>query len=534
MGAEYTLVAMLLALALVGLLARVVSTPYPILLVAAGMAMAIVPGLNPPPLDPNLILLFLLPVLLYNEAFHASWHDFSRWLRPIVMLAVGLVAATIAAVAVAAKLLLPDLPWPAAFILGAIVSPTDTVAANAVLHRLRIPRRLSAILSGESLVNDATGLVALQLAIGVVLSGAFHWVEVGLSFSWMVVGGVSVGLLVGLLAKLANHMIKDTTILFTLSLVAPYAAFTLAHVMHASGVLAVVTAGFYVAWHIHTVPADTRYELDAVWRLMAYIVDALCFMLIGTEIPRMMDGAPAERLTDLLVAGGLITLTVIAIRFAWIYPTALLPLWAVPRWRKREGGYPASSSLLLASWCGMRGAVSLAAALSVPLTANGVAFPGRDAIIFCTFCVILGTLIAQGLTLQPLIRWLGIRDDVNEREEERLARVSMIEAALSRLDQIKAQPGADPAAVDHVERTYLEHLRMMVTSNRAAPHMQPPLDGPANIFSVELAAMRAERDRLLSLRNKADINDRTHDRLQEELDLAEMRARTREKLSQTG
>jgi Na+/H+ antiporter len=526
MDTAYTWIAMLLAVALVGLLARIVSIPYPILLVAAGLGIGLAPGLHPPPLDPDLILLFFLPVLLYNEAFHTSWRDFSRWLRPIVMLAVGLVGVTILAVGVVAKLLLPELPWAAAFVLGAIVSPTDTVAANAVLQRLRVPRRLSAVLGGESLVNDATGLVALQLGIGVVLSGAFHWWDVGRDFAWTVAGGVAVGLLVAMAAHEANRRIRDTTVLFTISLIAPFVAFSGAHVLHASGVLSVVVAGFFVSWRFHTVAADTRYELYTVWRLLAYIVDALCFLLIGIEIPRLMRIVSEDALPHLLAAGGLVTLTVILVRFVWMYPAAYIPFRLFPGLLQREGGAPPKRNVFLAAWCGMRGAVSLAAALSVPMLVNGQPFVGRDALIICTFCVILGTLIVQGLTLQPLVRWLGIRDDENAAEQERLARIAIIGAALLRLTELRAVPGVDPEAVDHVEAVYMERLRILIGAPALGFAKGDPAGPAGGLFGVELEAIRAERQRLLGLRDSSDINDLTHDQLQEELDVAEMRAKT--------
>lgn len=522
---EHVWIAMLLAVALVGLLARSVSTPYPILLVAAGLGLGLIPGLHPPPLNPDLILFFFLPVLLYKEAFHTSWHDFSRWVRPIAGLAIGLVAVTIFAVGGVAKLLWPDMPWGVAFILGAVVSPTDTIAATAVLNRLRVPRRLAAILGGESLVNDATGLVALQVAVGVMISGAFGWWQISGAFLWAVLGGLIIGLLAGKTAHEANRRIRDTTILFTISLVAPYVAFASAHALQASGVLAVVTAGFFVSWRIHAVEADTRYDLYAVWRLMAYVVDALAFLLLGIEIPRLVRAASAGELPQLLVAGGLITLTVIAVRILWTYPAAYLPLLLFPKSRRREGAEP-KGAVFLTAWCGVRGAVSLAAALAVPLTLHGQPFPGRDAVVFCTFCVILGTLVIQGLTLQPLIRWLGLRQDTNDGEEEQLARVSMIGAALTRLQYLKAKPDVDPAALEHVQAIYLERLRMLDDAPEPGFTRLGSAASTSGLFAIELEALRAERQRLLNLRDTSNINDLTHDRLQEELDVAEMRART--------
>jgi CPA1 family monovalent cation:H+ antiporter len=377
-------------------------------------------------------------------------------------------------------------------------------------------------------VNDATGLVALQLAVGVMVSGAFGWWEISGSFLWAVLGGLTIGLLAGKAAHEANRRIRDTTILFTISLVAPYVAFASAHALHASGVLAVVTAGFFVSWRIHAVAADTRYDLYAVWRLMAYVVDALAFLLLGIEIPRLVRAASPEGLPQLLVAGVLITLTVIVVRILWTYPAAYLPLLLFPRLRRREAEQ--RGAVFLTAWCGVRGAVSLAAALAVPLTLHGQPFPGRDAVVFCTFCVILGTLVIQGLTLQPLIRRLGLQHDINDGEEEQLARVSMIGAALSRLQYLQAKPDVDPAALEHVQAIYLERLRMLDDAPEPGARLGPA-GSSSGLFAIELEALRAERQRLLNLRDTSNINDLTHDRLQEELDVAEMRARTHGRLS---
>lgn len=524
MEIAYTWIAMLLSMALVGLLARRVNIPYPILLVAAGLAIGLAPGFHPPPLDPNLILFFFLPVLVYREAFETSWRDFNRWLTTILMLAVGLVAATIVGVAVVAKWALPDMPWSVAFVLGAVVSPTDTVAAAAVLHKLHVPRRLSAILGGESLVNDATGLVALQLAIGVVASGAFDWLNVSRAFLWTVVGGVGVGLFVGYIAHEANRRIRDTTVLFTLSLVAPSFAFVCAHMLQVSGVLAVLTVGFWVSWRFHAVQAHTRYDLYAVWRLMAHVVDGLCFLLIGIEIPRLLRSVESEMLPQFLLAGGLVTLAVILIRILWIFPAAHIPLRLSSRLRAREGEVPQAKSLFLAAWCGMRGAISLAAALAVPVLVNSKPFPCRDELLICTFCVILGTLIIQGLSLYPLIRWMGISGDAHAGEEERLTRISMMQAALSRLDQIRAETKVDKAAIEHVEATYMERLRLLISAPAPVKRCHELTDATGSLFAVEFETLLSERSRLLELRNEGDINDLTHIRLQEELDMIEMRA----------
>jgi CPA1 family monovalent cation:H+ antiporter len=319
-------------------------------------------------------------------------------------------------------------------------------------------------------------------------------------------------------------------VLFTCSLIAPYLAFAGAHAVHASGVLAVVTAGFLVSWHIHVVAADTRYQLYAVWRMLAYLVDGLSFVLVGTTLPQILDADAAIGLNRAALAGVCATLAVVAVRFLWVYQTAYLAPWLFPKLRERQGGYPAKRNVALVAWCGMRGAVSLAAALSIPKLAGGEPFPGRDFVIACTVFVVLGTLIFQGMTLQPLIRLLGIRDDQRAAEEERLARIGMIQAALARLDELKSADRATPEALAHAEAEYLERLNLLIDSiarqysSTADEGAAPP--GAAGLFETELEAVRAERACLLELRDSARINDATQAALQEELDIAEMRLRT--------
>ena len=284
----HTLTALLATVALATLLAPRLRIPSPIVLAAAGVGLAFVPAVRDARIDPNLILIGFLPPLLYADAFNTSWRDFSRWLRPIVMLAVGLVALTILAVGFVAKWMLPDLTWTACFILGAVVSPTDTVAAQAVIERLRVPRRLTAILGGESLVNDATGLVGVQLGVAAALGGAFDAGATAARFAWVAGVGIGVGVGVGLLFALANRRVRDSAVLFTLSLLSPYFAFAVAQDLEASGVLAVVVAGFVVAWRVHSVPAQARVQLRAAWYLVTFLLNGLCFVYIGIESPTLL------------------------------------------------------------------------------------------------------------------------------------------------------------------------------------------------------------------------------------------------------
>ncbi len=506
---------LLSALALVHLLAQRVSTPAPILLAIAGALVALIPGLPRLELDPDLILVMFLPPLLYADAFATSWVDFRRWLRPILMLAIGLVALTTLVVAAVAHAFLPELPWPVCFVLGAIVSPTDTVAVQAVIERLHVPRRVTAILGGESLVNDATGLVGVQVGVAVVLSGAFEAHSVAIEFGWVVIGGIAVGLSAGVMFSLANRYIREPRVLFVLSLLSPYVAFLAAHTLETSGVLAVVIAGFVVAWRIHTVPPRARVELYSTWEMLVFVLNGLCFVIIGLETPYLLIEtnvtSPAVFVGALAVSGA-----VIATRIAWVFPGAYLPLVFSRRLREREGGYPRPGGVILASWCGVRGVVSLAAALSVPhFVDDGSRFPGRDVVIACTLVVILVTLVAQGLTLQPLIKLLGLRADDDSVQEVRSAREKVLSAGIARLDEYCSETSC-PISVHHWRTIMADELVMLRDADSAKGRLAATRLSVSNDVRREVA--KAQERALLSLRDGGQINDNTFLDLQLELD----------------
>lgn len=486
----------------------------PILLALAGMVVSLIPGLPAFAFDPKWILVGFLPPLLYADAFNTSWLDFRRWIRPILMLAVGLVAVTVIGVGLIAKWLLPEMPWAVCFILGAVVSPTDTVAAQAVLERLRVPRRAHAILGGESLVNDATGLVAVQLGVSVAATGMFEFTGVAIEFTRVAGLGVLIGVLVGVLFAAANKRVRETPVLFTLSLMSPYLAFLIAEEVHASGVLAVVVAGFIVAWRVHLIPAASRIPLYNAWDLLVFLLNGFCFVYIGLEAPRMLLRVFHDH--ALLTAGIGVALAVIVIRFAWCFPAAYLPLLLSPRLRAREGGYPSWQGVVLASWCGVRGAVSLAAALSLPETlADGKPLPGRDAVIACTLAVILGTLFLQGLTLKPLIRALGMRDEDSSADEERRAREGMLRAGIARLDAFCTDVSC-PIGVFRLREAMVDQLEALEgdtasVRGRARARLDVSQD-------VERAIRDAETGELLSQRDRGIINDQLYRKLLLETD----------------
>jgi CPA1 family monovalent cation:H+ antiporter len=468
-------------------------------------------------LDPDFILLGLLPPLLYADAFHTSWHDFRRWLRPILMLAIGLVALTILTVGLAAHVLLPELPWAVCFTLGAVLSPTDTVAAQAVLERLRIPRRATAILGGESLVNDATGLVGVQIGVAWALTGAFELGEIGQRFAWVSGVGVVTGLAVGLLFAALNRVVKETRALFVLSLVSPYLAALVALRLDASAVLSVVTAGFFVSWRIHHIDAESRGPLYAIWDQLVFLMNGMCFVFIGTETPALLAECTRGSSTLLLAALG-ITLVVILTRVAWMFPAAYLPLWMFPRLREKEGGYPRRGYVVLASWCGVRGIVSLAAALALPeMLESGEPFPGRDTVVFVTLVVVLVTLLVQGWPLGVLVRKLGLVATDQGAAELRAAREAVLAAGIGRLDEFCSQT-ACPIAVYDFRRTMQEELEVLRTRDeraeeRARQRMTVSRD-------VALAVHAAQSEALLRLRDEERINDLVHAELQLELDRA--------------
>ncbi len=519
------LAALLAALAISTPIARRFGFSEPIVLALVGLGLAFVPGLPRHALDPELILVVFLPPILYADAFKTSWVDFQRWLRPILMLAIGLVALTILGVGIVAHALLPELSWPVCFVLGAIVSPTDTVAVQSVIEKLRIPRRATAILGGESLVNDATGLVGVQIGVAVILSGAFEAGEVAGRFALVAGGGVLVGLLTGLVFSQLNRMFRSTEPLFALSLLSPYLAYWLASRFGASGVIAVVVAGFLVAWRIHVIPAEARVDLFSVWQLMSWALNGLCFVFIGLEAPRVVQETTIGSTGRLLGAGLALSAAVIVLRVLWMFPAAYVPLYLSKYLRGREGGYPSPKSVVLASWCGVRGMVSLAAALALPLTLDdGTPFPGRQELLACALCIILVTLFVQGLTLGPLVRALGLGGDEDGERELRATREAMLVAGIRRLDAFCSETSC-PISVHHW-RTYMADELVTL---RDEDHEQRDLARARMSVSrdVRRAVADEQAHELLRMRDSGRINDQTYVGMQLELD-RERRARAGE------
>jgi len=512
-----TVILVLGVIGLMSFLAQRVAIPAPVLLAVAGMVWSMIPSLPSLQIEPKLVLAVFLPPLLYADAWEASWLDFRRWLRPILQLAVGLVAFTILVVGLVAHWVIPALPWGACFLLGAILSPTDTVAVQAVLDRLRIPRRVTAILGGESLVNDATGLLGVGLATVVVLTGVFEPGSIGLSFARIAGLGVLSGAVVGWTAATLNYYVRGTQLLFALSLLAPYLAYFLAEQVGASGVLAVVIAGFVASWRLHYIAPESRVELYTSWDHLSFMLNAVMFLFIGLETPHRLQHS-IETVPGIVGIALTVSVAVIAARFVWIFPGAYVPLWFSERLRQREGGYPEVRAVILGAWCGVRGAVSLAAALSIPaILRDGRPFPGRAEIIACTLVVIVVTLIGQGMTLGPLVRRLGLAEAEPTDVEVRRAREAMLSAGVASLDAFCSQESC-PIAVYRLRDAMSDQLTSMQSEDERA--RTEALRRLAVADEVRRAVYRAKTDALMALRDHGALNDRIHQQLQLDLDRA--------------
>ena len=520
---ELILLALLLAIAALLLAAPVARIPYPIFLVLGGLALGFVPGIPDLSMPPEVVLVAVLPPLLYLSAFFTSLRDLRQKAKPISLLAVGLVVVTTVTVAATAHWAIDGFSWKAAFVLGAVVSPTDPIAATSIASRLGVPRRVIAVIEGESLVNDGTALVLWKVAVAAVVAGTFSAWDLGLEFIWSVLGGVGIGLVVGYLVAELRRRLDNPPLEVTISLMTGYFAFLPASAAGASGVLAVVTAGVYLGWRTPELTSvQSRLQGFAMWEILTFVINALLFALVGLQLPHIVDALEGTASTRLILDGALVVAAVIVTRLVFVPVFLYLPRWVSRRVREREPRPPFAYPLVI-SWSGMRGAVSLAAALAIPLTTDaGGAFPNRDLIIFLAFCVILGTLVLQGLTLPTLIGALGVEDDRLAEREDAKARIKAAEAALARLEALVSE--------DWVRDDTAERLRGLYNfrRDRFAARLDGDGDGEIETRSTDYQRLRrelleAERGAIISLRRAGVINDDVMHRLQRDLDLEDAR-----------
>jgi CPA1 family monovalent cation:H+ antiporter len=496
--------------------------PYPILLVLGGLVLGFVPGIPHLAMRPDVVLVAILPPLLYSSAFFTSLRDLKSNARSISLLAVGLVLATTFAVGAVAHAAL-GLPWSVAFVLGAIVAPTDPVAATAIAERLGIPRRLVAVIEGEALVNDATALVVYRVAVVAVVSGSFSLWHAGARFVLDVVGGIAIGLAAGWLIRQLRRRVDHSPTEIAIALFSPYLAYLSADAAGVSAVLAAVTVGVYVGWYTpELTTVETRLQGDAVWTILVFLLNALLFGLVGLQLRPILDSLSGHSPGSLLRDGAIVSATVIGMRLIWAFPATYLPRLLSPRIRARDP-YPPWQWPALVGWTGMRGAVSLAAALALPLaTDSGSTFPDRDLLVYLAFCVIVATLVLQGLSLPLVIRLLGLEADGLDEKEDTKARIHAAEAALARIEELADEEWVRPETAERLRGLY--NFRR----SRFAARFDDGDDGAIERQSLDYQRLRrelldAERRAVVELRRIGRINDSVMNRIQRDLDLEEAR-----------
>jgi Na+/H+ antiporter len=518
---ELVVLGLLLATAALAVLSRLIGVPYPITLVLGGCVIGFVPGIPEVELDPDLVLLIFLPPLLYGAAFFTSLRDLRANARPIALLSIGLVLATMGTVAIVAHEVI-GLGWGESFVLGAVVSPTDAVAPAEILRRLGAPRRLQTIIEGENLTNDWTALVLYSFAVAAVVTGSFSFGEAVFRFFVNGIGGLLIGLAAGWVIRQVRRRVNDPPTEITISLLSGYAAYIPAEELGLSGVIAAVTVGVYMGWHTPELTTPVmRMQGVAVWEILMFLLNAVLFLLVGLQLPSVLDDISGFSASELVGWGLLVSAVVIVVRLAWGFTVVYLVRALDRRPSQRARRAPARERLV-AGWAGMRGSVALAAALAIPFeTDAGASFPQRDLLIFLAFAVILVTLVGQGLTLGPLINRLGISDDGTEHEEEVHARVRIAEAALLRLEEVSGDGWAREDTLARVRGMYdYRRRRFSAQSDGDGTQYEERTDAYRRLM-YEL--FDAQREELLALRNRGEISDEVRRRVERELDLEETR-----------
>jgi Na+/H+ antiporter len=509
---QLILLALLAVLAALLIAAPKLRIPYPIFLVLGGLALGFVPAMPTITLPPEVVLVAVLPPLLYLSAYRTSLRDLRANSRAIAILAIGLVAATTVMVALVAHAFVDDMPWSAAFALGAVVAPTDPIAATAIMRRLGVPRRLVSIVESESLVNDGMALVLFRVAVVAAVSGEFSVLDVSWRFVWALVGGVGIGLVVGFIVAETRRRVDNPPVEVTISLMTGYFAFIPATAVSASGVISVVTAGVYLGWRTPELTSvQSRLQGEALWTIVAFVLNALVFALVGLQLSSILDNLTGVSAGQLAWYALLVTGTVIVTRIVW------LPIFA---WRNHRK--PITHTFLI-SWAGMRGAVSLAAALAIPLATDaGAPFPQRDLIIFLTFAVILGTLVMQGLTLPALIRALRIEPDTSEEGEDAKARVRAAEAALARLEELTGEEWVRDETAERMRGLYnFRHSRF---SSRFDSESDGAIEEQSQAYQrLRRELLDAERAAVTDLGRAGVISGDVVNRVRRDLDLEDAR-----------
>ncbi len=514
---------LLFCVSLLSVVATKIKVPYPILLVLAGLVIWLIPGMPLLEMDPDVVFFIFLPPLLYAAAWQTSWNEFWKWKRSILLLAFGLVIFTSVIVAYVSVNLIPGFTLALGFLLGGIISPPDAVAATSVMQGLKVPRRLSTILEGESLINDASSLIIYRFAIASILTGVFSFGHASGQFVIVSLMGIVIGLTIANILYVVHRYVPTTPSVDTaITLISPYLCYLAAEYFHFSGVLSVVSAGLFLSWRSDEIfNYQSRLQATNVWEALIFMMNGMVFILIGLQLPVIIKDLDGFTLTQAIGFGMAISLLVVVVRMIWIFPAAYLPYYFSKQIRKKET-LPHWKAVVLAGWSGMRGVVSLAAALALPLTiTDGTAFPFRNTILFITFCVILMTLVVQGLTLPMLIKFFKIPDPDNLEEEEKKLRMSLSYSAIEFIESNYAQEDATQDALHHIKTKFEKRIDQIQRRMVAADLSHHSEDIFREFNKLQLHIIEFERKELKTMRRRNQYPEEVLRKLEYELDLEE-------------
>jgi Na+/H+ antiporter len=531
---------LLIVVALFAGMAKRLNVPYPILLVLAGLGISLVPHVPRIPLNPDLVFNVFLPPLLYAAAWQTNWREFQRNIVSISMLAVGLVGFTVLGIAFFADHFIMALDFKSGFLLGAVVAATDAVAATSIARSLGLSPRVTGLLEGESLLNDATGLLALEFGLALLLNGTAPSITEGsLRLVWLIAGGIGTGLLLGYIMTFVERWISDGPLEMAVSIIVPYVAYLAAEQVRASAVLAVVACGLFLSRRsTGYLTAGARLEIMSAWKALDFVLNGVVFVLIGLQLPYILAGIREYSVWTLLLYGGAFSAVLIVLRMVWMFPGAHLSAW-IRRvvFRTATAAAPPKKDIFVVGWTGMRGVVALAAALSLPTTlSDGTPFEQRNLILFLTFSIIFVTLVMQGLSLPPLIRWLGIGGNVEEQQEELTVRFRVLSAAIVSMEKARASMDeSELHDVDDLLHRYKHRLEAITVFDRLShspgtvdEQAQATLERHQRRSELIRQTIAVERRTLLEMRDDGSVGDDVLRRLERELDLTETRYETRD------
>ena len=515
------IIALLTVIIILAVTTQPLKIPYPVIFIIGGLLLGLIPELPPVLLDPHLVFLLFVPPILFSAGYFTSLRDFRANLRPISLLAIVLVALTTFGIAAVFKWLLPGMPWVIGCVLGAIISPPDAVAATSIMHRLKIPKRIVTIVEGESLFNDAIGLILYRFAVAAVVTGSFSMADASIHFVSTCIGGILVGLIIGWIIAQSMARMVDTTVSIAVTLVTPFIIYIIAEKLSVSGILAVVVAGMMLGWHApRAMSAKMRLRGHAVWDLVSFLLNGIMFVLMGLQLRIIMTGLGHWSHFDLARLALAVVGAAIVIRFFWVFFAAYVIRAVLPSVRRYDP-YPPWQGIVVIAWAGMRGIVSLGAALALPITvANGTPFPARDLIIFLAFTTIIGTLVFQGITLPLLIKWLGLKqDDIFVREEQE-ARAAIGQAMLEEIEKLQNNHSISKRAFEIANRECLVYSTSLLSDD---VDEQEAKDCAKEIRTVRRKLIKTGRQRLIELRHSGAISDEVLHAIQREFDLDELR-----------